>query len=138
MLVNLLGCGDGRPARVPFAGQVLIDGKPLTAGFVRVVPDNARPATGEIDSTGHFRLTTFEGDDGCVVGRHPIEIIARKSLNPTSIQWLTPIKYQDATTSGLTIEVTKPVEDYKIELSWNGEQPTIEQTFTAGDTPSPE
>ncbi len=42
-VVVLPGCGDGRPTRVPISGQVLIDGKPLTTGAVRLVPAGARP-----------------------------------------------------------------------------------------------
>lgn len=133
MFAVLCGCDDGRPRRVPVAGQVLVDGQPLTTGFVRVIPDDARPATGQIDRDGRFRLTTFDGDDGCVVGTHKVEIIARKSQGGTAIQWLTPIKYQDAATSGLTIDVQKPLKDWKLELTWDGEEPLIEQTFSEGD-----
>ena len=38
-----VGCGDGRPARVPVAGRVLIDGKPFERGYVRFVPQGADP-----------------------------------------------------------------------------------------------
>jgi hypothetical protein len=129
------GCGDGRPKRVPVAGTVLIDGQPLTTGFVRVVPDNARPATGEIGPDGRFRLTTFEGEDGCVLGTHRVEVIAKQSQGYTAIKWLTPRKYQDTTTSDLTIVVEKPLENWELKLSWNGEAPFIEQTYSAGDVP---
>lgn len=131
----LCGCGDGRPRRVPVAGQVLIDGEPLRSGFVRVIPDHARPATGQIDRDGRFRLETFEGEDGCVLGTHRVEIIAKQSQGYTAIKWLTPKKYQDASTSELTLAVEKPIEHWELKLSWNGEEPFIEQTFTGGDAP---
>lgn len=135
LLLASTGC-DGRPQRVPVAGQVLIDGQPLTTGFVRVIPEGARPAVGPIGKDGRFQLTTFEGEDGCVLGQHPVEIVAQQAQGYTTIKWLTPRKYQDATTSGLTVDVQEPITDWKIELSWNGEQPYIEQTYTAGDAPS--
>ena len=135
LLPLLAGCGDSRPRRVPVAGQVLIDGEPLRTGFVRVIPDNARPATGQIDRDGRFRLETFEGEDGCVLGTHRVEIIAKQSQGYTAIKWLTPQKYQDATTSELTVEVTKPMENWELQLTWNGEAPFIEQTSATGDAP---
>lgn len=134
-LLACTGCDD-RPRRVPVAGQVLIDGQPLTTGFVRVIPDDARPATGEIGKDGRFRLTTFEGEDGCVLGSHRVEIVARQSMGYTTVKWLTPRKYQDATTSELTVDVQEPIEDWKIELTWDGEQPYVEQTYSGGDAPS--
>jgi hypothetical protein len=120
---------------VPIAGQVLIDGQPLTTGFVRVVPADARAATGAIDQEGRFRLTTFDGEDGCVLGTHQVEIIAKEPQGHTAVKWLTPRKYQDARTSELTITVDEPRDDWKIELTWDGEQPFVEQTSTAGDIP---
>lgn len=134
VLLASSGC-DSRPTRVPVAGRVLIDGQPLTTGFVRVIPENDRPATGEIGPDGRFVLTTFEGEDGCVLGTHRVEIIAKQSQGYTAIKWLTPQKYQDATTSGLTITVEKPQENWEIQLSWDGEKPFIEQTFSEGDAP---
>ena len=56
------GCGEDRPDRVQVSGQVLIDGQPLTCGFVRIMPENARPSTGAIGPDGRFKLTTF----GCI------------------------------------------------------------------------
>jgi hypothetical protein len=130
----LLGC-DNRPRRVPVAGRVTIDGQPLTAGFVRVIPEAARPAVGTINKDGTFKLTTFDGEDGCVLGTHRVEIVARQSLGYTTVKWLTPRKYQDAATSELTITVEKPIENWELELSWNGEEPFIEQTYSGGDAP---
>ena len=41
--VMLVGCDDGRPQRLKVSGQVLIDGKPLTHGYVRFVPQRRPP-----------------------------------------------------------------------------------------------
>lgn len=124
----LIGCGDGRPTRVPVAGKVLIDGQPLTKGFVRVVPANDRAATGAIDEEGRFRLTTFEQGDGCVPGTHPVEIIALESISDTETLWLVPKKYHQAATSGLTVTIDGPTDDLTIELTWNGGRPYIERS----------
>src|SRR5690606_23785262 len=106
-VVLLLGCGDGRPKRVPFSGQVLIDNQPLTSGTIMVIPDNDRPATGQIGSDGRFTLSTYTDADGVVLGTHRVEVIARENVNNSVIKHLTPRKYQDAATSGLTITVEK-------------------------------
>lgn len=50
------GCGDGRPERVPISGQVLLDGQPLTYGYVRFVPEGARASGGGLDENGRFVL----------------------------------------------------------------------------------
>jgi hypothetical protein len=127
-----VGCGDGRPKRVPFSGQVLIDNQPLTTGTIMVIPDNERPATGQIGADGRFTLSTYGDNDGVVLGTHRVEIVARETQDG-AIKHLTPRKYQDAATSGLTITVENPTSDYKLELSWEGEKPFIERTNTAGD-----
>ena len=47
LFAGMIGC-DARPRRVPVAGKVLIDGKPLTTGFIMVVPHEGRAATGAV------------------------------------------------------------------------------------------
>jgi len=103
MGVLLGGFGDGRPRIVPTSGQVFMNGKPLTGhvGFVRVVPANARPATGRIDpADGRFTLTTYETDDGCVEGTHPAAVIINKTVG-TRLVWIAPERYGNDATSGL-------------------------------------
>ena len=114
----LAGCGDGRPKRVAVSGRVLIDGKPLEAGFIRVVPQDGRAATGVIGPDGRFTLKTFDEDDGCMLGNHPLEVCGNKNLGETAIQWFAPKKYANIATSGLKIEVTGPRDDVEIHLSW--------------------
>jgi hypothetical protein len=132
----LVGCDD-RPKRVPVAGQVLIDGKPLTQGYVRLVPADGHPATGIVDSSGNFRLTTFEADDGCIQGTHPITIIAKEQITPTRMKWLVPKKYQDVATTDQQITIDAPTDSLKIELTWDGGQPFIEDSETSGEVTAP-
>ncbi len=127
------GCGDGRPRRVPASGKVLIDGQPLGSGFVRVVPLDARAATGAIDAEGNFRLTTFDKDDGCVPGVHRVEVIAYQTVSPTAIRWLVPKKYQKASTSGLTVTIDQPSDSLLLELNWEGGEPFVERSEATGD-----
>ena len=125
-MVVMPGCGDGRPRRVPISGQVLIDGKPLGLGFVRLVPESARPAWGKIGPDGRFTLKTFEDGDGAVLGTHPVAVRASESLGPTKIKWHAPKKYTDHRTSGLTVAIAKATDELVIELTWDGGKPFIE------------
>lgn len=133
-LLPLLGC-DWGPRIVSVSGQVVIDGKPLQKGFVRFVPDKARAASGEINGDGRFTLTTVEANDGCVVGTHQVEVISKEFPSQTQTVWLIPRKYADLATSGLEITIERPQTDLKIELSWDGGQPEVENTDSQGDIP---
>lgn len=130
------GCGPKLPQRVPISGQVQIDGQPLERGFIQVVPDDGPAATGEIGSDGRFRLTTFDPDDGCVVGTHRVVVIANRSKSPTELEWFAPKEYADPLTTTITLAVTQPQEDVVIKLTWNGGQPFIEK-FQDEGTPPP-
>jgi hypothetical protein len=99
---------------------VLIDGRPLEHGFVRVLAQGSRPATGEIGANGRFTLTTFEKGDGCVPGKHRVTVIANKSLSENKVQWFAPKKYALSTTSELELEVTGSHEDVVLTLTWEG------------------
>ncbi|NLE37617.1 MAG: DUF4198 domain-containing protein [Pirellulaceae bacterium] len=123
----MIGCGDGRPRRVPVSGQVLIDGEPLTHGQIRLTPANARPATAEIAPDGRFTLTTFDEGDGVVPGVHPVSVAANEYLSETRQRWHAPKKYADPTTSGLTATVDGPNDSLVITLSWEGGKPFVEE-----------
>lgn len=121
-----LGCGDGRPARVTVSGQVLIDGKPLTVGNVKFVPEGSRPSSGAIDSTGRFTLTCYDGADGVVPGTHRVQVSSMEVLSASKVRWLAPPKYADYRTSELSYEITEPTEDLKVELTWDGGKPFVQ------------
>jgi hypothetical protein len=130
------GC-DNRPQRVPVSGTVLIDGKPLTRGFVQVVPADARASSGEIGPDGRFTLTCYDEQDGCVLGTHPVAVIASEAMGSNAVKWHAPKKYQDTTTSGLTVEITEPTESLVINISWEGGKPFIERFEDEGEAERP-
>jgi hypothetical protein len=115
------GCGDGRPKRVPVAGQVLIDGKPLSFGYIGFVPENARPSVAKLDAQGRFAMSCFEADDGVVVGKHAVEIIAREPIGEDTLKWHAPKKYASIDTSGLSEEIAAPTHSLTIRLTWDGQ-----------------
>jgi hypothetical protein len=130
------GCDD-RPRRVPVAGLVLIDGQPLTQGYVRVVPADGHPATGEIDAQGRFRLTTIDEGDGCIAGTHPVVVIARQQITPTRMKWLVPKKFQELDQTDRQVTISAPTDTLTIELTWDGGQPFVEDSEAgAGSVPT--
>jgi hypothetical protein len=119
-MMFLAGCGDGRPARVSVSGRVLIDGKPLQRGFVQVVPKGHRAACGKLDEEGRFTLSTYEKNDGCVLGKHPASVTSNQSIDETNLKWFAPKKYASLATSGLEIEVNSERNDVELHLTWKG------------------
>ncbi|MGD9632431.1 MAG: hypothetical protein AB7U97_04065 [Pirellulales bacterium] len=127
MAVATIGCGDGRPARTPVSGQVLIDGKPLTHGFVRFVPKNSRPSQADLDENGRFTLSCYGEQDGVVPGVHKVEVNGSEYLSSTEIMWHAPKKYASFRFSPLTQEVTEATDSMVINLSWDGGKPFKEK-----------
>lgn len=115
----LTGCGGG-PKIVPVSGSVTIDGQPLAYGHVQILPEGWRPASGRLDGSGRFTLTTTTPNDGCPVGTHPAVVLAGESITPETMKWHAPSKYADVKTSGLTVEITGPTTDLKIALKSDG------------------
>lgn len=110
------GCSK-EPKIVPVSGMVTLDGQPLTYGHIQILPAGWRPASGKLDGNGRFTLTTTNVNDGCPIGTHPVVILAGESITPEKTKWHAPSKYADASTSQLTVTITGPIDDLKIELT---------------------
>lgn len=126
--IALVGCDDGRQARVLMSGQVLIDGEPLTHGFVRFVPKDARPSSAELDEEGRFTLSCYGEKDGVIPGVHQLEVDASEWISSKKRKWHAPPKYFRYKTSGLTQEITESTESIVINLTWDGGKPFVERT----------
>ena len=120
------GC-DRRPKRVGISGTVLIDGQPLTVGFIQFIPEDTRASMGTLDENGRFTMTCYEANDGVIPGTHRVAIMASEIISSTKIKWHAPPKYADPETSGVVVEVDKPRDDLVVEISWNGGKPYIER-----------
>jgi hypothetical protein len=123
---GVAGCGSDRPPLVPVSGQVLIDGKPLTLGYIRFIPENSRAAGGRLDQQGRFTLTTYTQGDGAAIGRHQVQITAIEPMGETGIKWHAPKKYADYYSSELTANIDAPTDKLVFNLSWDGKQPFTE------------
>lgn len=129
----VLGCGDGRPDRVPVNGSVWVDGKPLEGnftGFVRLLPvAGGRPAVGMLETNGNFVLGNYDSDDGCPPGEYRVEVNAALLKMPNQVQYFIPPRYASAETSGLTVTITSGKEPLKIETLWLPEETRLRGKF---------
>jgi hypothetical protein len=125
--IAVIGCGDGRPDRLQVSGQVLIDGKPLSYGFVRFVPKGGRPAGGRLDEQGRFTLSSYGTNDGIIPGVHRVEVDASEEISSTQKKWHAPKKYFRYKSSGLEQEIAGPTDSLVINLTWDGGKPFVER-----------
>ncbi len=107
-LVGFACSGPELPPMEPVSGTVTLDGKPLATGSVQFIPvgvsaGEALPATGMIDKTGNYELSTA-GVSGAVVGRHQVRVVSLDEGVPGA-PWLIPIRYNRPEESGLSAEV---------------------------------
>jgi hypothetical protein len=118
------GCQKSAYERVPVSGQITIDGAPLAVGHVRFVPSGGgRPSVATIGGDGRFDF----GDEGVVVGRHRVEVIASEQVGATGYRWHAPQKYASYLSSGLEQEISQPTSDLVIALKWDGGKPFMVQ-----------
>ena len=123
-----LGCGDTKKTAL-VKGRVTYKGLPVTSGTITFVPEgNAPSATGNLSPDGTYELTTYKPNDGAVLGKHSVMIVAidtqvtrlpedRSPLPPPII----PTKYLDNNTSGLIAEVAD--KENVIDFELTGELP---------------
>ncbi len=112
------GCNQG-PNYVPVSGKVTIEGKPVKAGFIRLLPNNGKAAFGKLDPDGSFKLQTDKAD-GTLIGEHPVEIIAFETKNKQKV-WYAPMSYKDYLNSKLTAKIDGPIDNLTFDLKWDTE-----------------
>jgi len=122
--VALGGCAKkGGMETAPVSGKVTYRGKPLATGTVMFVPSEGPAATGEINSEGVYKLTTYTSGDGAVIGKHKVTITALQGMgdalpeqrSPTPPP-LVPAKYLNGESSGLTADV-KPRTNNEVNFN---------------------
>ncbi len=107
---------------VPAGGTVTLKGEPLASGNIQFYPTSgARPAGGGIKD-GKFTLTTYEGNDGAIPGKHNVSVTAYKDVKVAGQSELQqvliiPENYANPGTSGISVEIPPAGNtDLKIEL----------------------
>jgi hypothetical protein len=139
-MLLLAGCGDGLPETAPVTGKVTYQGKVVSEGKIGFYPSQGVPAFGQIQSDGHFTLSTFKPGDGAIPGHHTVTIEAMRIVTAEpppetfadeiaratkpqqrrppplpKVEWLVPQSYSREATSGLSAEV-KPNEENRCDF----------------------
>src|SRR5688572_28324839 len=74
LLAASVGCGGSSTKMAPVAGKVLLDGEPVTIGYVTTMPLAGPGAKGVIQPDGSFVLGTLTESDGASIGAHRVSI----------------------------------------------------------------
>jgi hypothetical protein len=85
--ILLAGCSSSNDRwMAPVGGQVTYQGKPVANATVAFLcPGAPRPSVGTTDDSGNYRLTTFEQNDGAIVGTHAVTVNVYATEAETSV-----------------------------------------------------
>ena len=111
LAIGMIACLGCAPNASQVTGNVQLDGKPLTTGTVSFHPTASGPvAYGQLDATGKYELSTGT-NEGLQPGSYIVTVTATETLPQTDpnaetqVKLLTPARYGNKETSGLTAEV---------------------------------
>ncbi|QDU76737.1 hypothetical protein Pan97_37940 [Bremerella volcania] len=119
LAISILGCGGPSNPVAPVNGIVTLNGKPVADMVVTFTPipgktesvggDNepGKSATGNTDSEGKFILSTYERNDGALVGEHKVTVFG-SGPDPTP---------PGNVPKDFTIEVKSGTNDIEIKLT---------------------
>ena len=104
----LTGCRDEGPQVVPVSGTVTFEGQPLAEAGITFAPANGRAAFGMVKDGRIESVTTFQPDDGVIVGTVQVGIQSTTNLGKMTgpHRPLIPERYFDPATSGIEVAVT--------------------------------
>jgi len=122
----IVGCGKGRPKTYSVSGRVLVDGKPLNRGDIRLLGEKFMGASA-IGTDGSFTISTFGEQDGVPADTYKVEVIAYDFPSPGTVCNLVPQRYLQAATSDKTVEITGSTSSLEINLQWGRERPVVEK-----------
>ena len=114
------GCGS---SLVQVSGKVTLDGAPLNTGNISFAPvGEGQVAIGTINSKGEYTLQSGSAN-GVPPGKYRVTVVATELVQPTPQnpeplpKILTPPKYNNADTSGLTADVTSSNKTHDFKLT---------------------
>ncbi|OJW22550.1 MAG: hypothetical protein BGO49_00760 [Planctomycetales bacterium 71-10] len=130
---GLAGCG-GEPGLVKVTGKITYKGQPVAKGNVYFTPEKGgRAAESPLDSSGSYRLGTFDTGDGAYVGPYQVSVVSRgedkakptgkkaKAVMEEDLQGtgdpLIPKKYFSPETSQLKADVPEGGGNFDFELT---------------------
>jgi len=128
-VLSASGCGPKLPDRGQVFGRVTHDGRPVASDpenyvecEIRFWPlEGRRPALGQLDADGNYRLSSFGQNDGAIPGKYIVTIKAVKVHLPVGgndgwLEWIVPEKYENQETSGLTATVEPGENEINFDL----------------------
>lgn len=110
LTVGLTGCSNRFPT-AEVSGKVTLDGKPLSGATVMFVPERGVAAAGTLQPDGTFRLISGRPGNGAVIGSHKVAVMPADPLKAHF-----PAKYQNAETSGFSVEVKAGKNSFEFDL----------------------
>ena len=133
VLLGICGCtGSDTPSVAPVSGRVMYKDKPVVGAHVNFSPETGgRIASGVTDSSGRYSIGTYKTDDGAVLGKHKISVIAHGPNRPLRAgevgsgmpgekvpgDPIIPTQYFVPESSGLTHEVVRGGNDMPLNLT---------------------
>ena len=108
------GCGSSGPEMGRVSGTVTYNGKPVPKGTIAFKPvaTDGRNATGVLDASGRYSLTTEQPNDGAIVGNYVVTVSAHDEpildyipQKPVKPKLLAPAKYENPAKTDLKAEV---------------------------------
>jgi hypothetical protein len=139
-LVSFGGCNPSdRKPTAKVSVEVLHKGKPVDGAVVTsAIANESPPAIGTTDANGKCELSSYEASDGALIGTHAVTVMKQKFGKgkekktgdiaddtydpgfgyspPPVVEDLLPAKYKLPASSGLSKEVKKGKNEFKIEL----------------------
>ncbi len=99
VLMAFVGCGERstRPETAAVSGSVTVSGVPIEGANVSFMAQGSpRTAVGVTDTAGKFKLTTFDTNDGAVIGEHVITITKAAAPGSAATTMDSPAAYAKA------------------------------------------
>ena len=117
-----IGCDNTTREVAPVYGIVTVDSKPLFQGRVLFAPvakgddmNPGKPAMGKIQEDGKYRLTTYQENDGAIIGEHWVTIINSEEDLPDGVPEFARLQVPEKVTvapskdNEINIELTRDV-----------------------------
>ena len=122
-VIVVAGCGPSTSETAKVRGTVTLDGKPLTQGIIKIIPERGRAGKGRLQTDGSFIVMTYEDGDGARVGPAAVTVTAATggTHEGEERQWIAPSKFTNPSSSGLTCDIAAGTENVlEITLSSDG------------------
>lgn len=95
------GATSDRPPVAPVRGTVHYNGRPVEGVTVTFAsPRSPRTSTGMTNANGEFQLTTFDANDGAVVGENVVSIRRDQPASDSKVSEMDATEYAEAMQSG--------------------------------------